>query len=485
MKQDDYLDLSVLDSLPVPDENKLNRDYEEALSRFSLKVIALDDDPTGVQTVHDISVFTDWSENTFIEGFMESNHLFFILTNSRAMPEHITVEIHRQMAERIHQASEKTGKGYILISRSDSTLRGHYPSEPETLRKVIEEMSGVHFDGEIIYPFFKEGGRYTINNIHYVREGNQLTPAGMTEFAKDKTFGYHSSHLGRWVGEKSGGKYKEEDCIYISLEDLRDLQYEKITDQLMSASDFSKIIVNSVDYCDVKAFAISLINAVNQGKHYIIRSAAAIAKVLGGITDAPLLRRDQLITPSNSNGGLVIIGSHVKKTSQQLDELKNSGLPLSFMEFDVGSALVEHGLEQERKRLRDKVEGLIKNGQTAVVYTSRKLLKTDGADREQQLAVSVGISDSLTGIVSDLSVRPSFIIAKGGITSSDVGTKALRVHRATVMGQIKPGIPVWMTGEESKFPNMPYVIFPGNVGEISTLKEIVQELMGLSLADGT
>ena len=76
-----------------------------------------------------------------------------------------------------------------------------------------------------------------------------------------------------------------------------------------------------------------------------------------------------------------------------------------------------------------------------------------------------------------LSIRPGFIIAKGGITSSDVGTKALRVRRATVLGQVRPGIPVWLTGPESKFPEMPYIIFPGNVGEITTLREVVELLL--------
>ena len=64
----------------------------------------------------------------------------------------------------------------------------------------------------------------------------------------------------------------------------------------------------------------------------------------------------------------------------------------------------------------------------------------------------------------------------GGITSSDVGTKALGVKRALVMGQIRPGIPVWKTGPESRFPDTPYVIFPGNVGEDSTLRECVEVL---------
>ena len=75
-----------------------------------------------------------------------------------------------------------------------------------------------------------------------------------------------------------------------------------------------------------------------------------------------------------------------------------------------------------------------------------------------------------------MTVTPAFVIAKGGITSSDVGTKALAVKRANVLGQIRPGIPVWQTGEESKFPQTPYVIFPGNVGENTTLREAVEVL---------
>jgi uncharacterized protein YgbK (DUF1537 family) len=83
----------------------------------------------------------------------------------------------------------------------------------------------------------------------------------------------------------------------------------------------------------------------------------------------------------------------------------------------------------------------------------------------------------VTSLIGELNVRPGFIITKGGMTSSDVATKALRVRRAAVMGQIKPGVPVWMTDSGSKFPNMPHVIFPGNVGENTTLREVAEVLM--------
>ena len=81
-------------------------------------------------------------------------------------------------------------------------------------------------------------------------------------------------------------------------------------------------------------------------------------------------------------------------------------------------------------------------------------------------------------MIGKLSVRPSFIVAKGGITSSDVGVKALRVRKALVKGQIRPGIPVWQTGEESTFPGLPYVIFPGNVGAEDDLYRIAETLIG-------
>ena len=463
-----------------PDRSHIKALLKAELSDFNKKIIVLDDDPTGIQTVHQLSVYTDWSEASLIQGFTEDTGMFFVLTNSRSFTQDQTRCAHQEMAHNILGAARKTGQDFLIISRSDSTLRGHYPTETRVLKEQLESATGKTFDGEILLPFFMEGGRYTINNIHYVKEGSQLVPAAQTDYAHDKAFGYTSSHLGEWCEEKTGGAYLAKDLVYISLEDLRACRFDRIERQLAGISGFNKVIVNALDYVDVEVFAIALLRVMKQGKTFMIRSAAALPKVLSGLPDRPLLGHDELITAGQKNGGIILIGSHVKKTSDQLAALRESAIPLEYIEFNQHLVLVENGLKQEVDRIVTLSEEKIKAGRTVVVYTRRDRLDLNTDDKDQQLAISVQISDAITSIVGRLTIRPGFILAKGGITSSDVGTKALTVKRALVLGQIKPGIPVWLTGQESKFPGMPYIIFPGNVGDTDTLKEIVLLLTGRS-----
>jgi len=473
------LDISVLSQVKDVDTKKVDEMLAEALKKLNKKIVVFDDDPTGVQTVNNVSVYTDWSVDTLVSGFNEEKSIFFVLTNSRGFTAAQTIKAHHEMAANLVEAGKLTGKDYIIISRSDSTLRGHYPIETEVLKEDIEKATGKHFDGEIMLPFFKEGGRFTINNVHYVKEGDKLTPAAMTEFAKDKTFGYKSSFLPDYVEEKTGGKFKSKDVTCIALDDIRNMDTDKIASQLMAVKDFNKIVVNAVDYVDVKIFAIAFCKAVGAGKEFMFRSAAAITKVLGGVPDKALLTHDELVSDS-TKGGIVLIGSHVKKTTMQLEELKNAKKPLEFIEFHAGRVLEKGGLDDEAAKVTAEAEKIIDSGKSVCVYTSRELVKLDTDDKDKILEASVAISNAVVKVIGSLNVKPAFIVAKGGITSSDVGTKALKVKKATVMGQIKPGIPVWRTGKESKFPNMPYVIFPGNVGEVWTLREAVEVLMGVS-----
>ena len=477
----EIMECKVIPFHTVEERSKTDADKAEALlsqamEGFHKKLVVLDDDPTGVQTVHDVSVYTDWEEESIRKGFEEKEAMFFILTNSRSFSVEETTKVHQDIAARVAKVARELGQDFMIISRGDSTLRGHYPLETQLLADGLTKNEGVVIDGEIICPFFPEGGRYTMDNIHYVKEQDNLVPAGMTEFARDKTFGYKSSDLTEYVEEKTEGKYHKEDCITISLDELNALDVQGIKDKLMSAQNMAKIIVNAVSYADLKVFCAALVLAMKAGKHYMARTAAAFTKVMGRISDQPLLGRAQL-EGDTKNGGIVLIGSHVKKTTDQLNCLKELDGQADFMEFQVNTVFEENGLEKAVERTVKAAEEKILSGRTVVIYTSRQLLAPENMTPEEKLHISVKISNAVTSIIGKLSVKPKFIIAKGGITSSDVGTKALRVKKARVMGQVKKGIPVWMTGEESKFPGMPYIIFPGNVGEVSTLKEIVEELI--------
>jgi len=471
------LGIEVLKEYPqINDEMVQNLLINEIKSNQD-KIIVLDDDPTGVQTVHDISVYTDWSYESIRSGFQEENKMFYILTNSRGFSVEQTTKVHHEIGQRIAEIAKEENKGYLMISRGDSTLRGHYPLETEILKEEFEKFQDYKVDGEILCPYFREGGRYTLGNVHYVKYDRELIPCAETEFAKDKTFGYHNSDLCAYIEEKTNGAYLKEDVLSISLEALRALKLDEITDKLMQVKDFGKVIVNAIDACDIKVFCIALYRAISKGKHFMFRTAAGFVKELGGITDKPSLSKSEMIVKDIGTGGIIVVGSHTSKTTSQLELLKDLR-GLEFIEFNSDLVLEEGKLEEEVKAVIAKEEAFIKEGKTVVVYTKRKLLTLEKDSKEEALLRSIKISEAVQSLVGKLTVTPAFVIAKGGITSSDVGTKALQVKKANVLGQVKPGIPVWQTGDESKFPRIPYIIFPGNVGEETTLKEVVEILLG-------
>ena len=309
------LSAEVLSSYKEIDEAAVDGLLNKEIAANNKKIVVLDDDPTGVQTVHDISVYTNWEKESIRQGFEEENHLFYVLTNSRGFTAGQTAKAHREIAAVVDEVAKECGKEYIFISRSDSTLRGHYPLETEILKENYENNTGKTIDGEIICPFFKEGGRFTIGNVHYVKYGEELVPADETEFAKDKTFGYSTAVMPEYVEEKTEGAYKASDVTCISLEDIHNTDFDKIEEQLMAVKDFNKIIVNAIDYADVKVFCTALYRAMAKGKVFMFRTAAAIVKVMGGVSSQPLLTREQMVVKETENGGIIVVGSHTDRKS--------------------------------------------------------------------------------------------------------------------------------------------------------------------------
>ncbi|RAL26205.1 four-carbon acid sugar kinase family protein [Thermoflavimicrobium daqui] len=440
------------------------------------KIVVLDDDPTGVQTVHDVSVITDWSKQWILKALQEDNHLFYILTNTRSMEPDQAEQINREIICQLVECAQELKISFSVISRSDSTLRGHYPLEIDVIQEEIERKNGMSMDGHLIIPAFFEGKRYTIRNTHYLLEEETLVPVHDTEFAKDTVFGYQTGVLPDWIQEKRGAVTKTPIHV-ISLEDIRLGGIDRVCKILCSVENHAPIVVNAVAYEDLEVVSLALINAWEQGKNFLYRTAASFVKAFAGLEDRPLLTGEEMInTAGREHGGLIVVGSHTRKTTEQLQHLVQEQ-KVNIVEIDVTKLLNQENRHQEIARVTEEMNRFIKQGINTVVYTSRDVIIAP--EKLRNLDISQTISHSLSTLVNHLSVSPQFIIAKGGITSSDIATDGLCIKKAKVLGQVVSGIPVWFTGSESRFPYTPYVVFPGNVGERGTLSEIVAKIQNI------
>lgn len=462
--------------LPPISNNEINRKWLSSVKKISRKIIVLDDDPTGTQTVNSIPIYTSWNLDNLRKVMEDKYKLIYILTNSRALTSTETEKLHHQLVKNLKLVSQKERKKFLIISRSDSTLRGYYPLETKIIYEELKEEGEI--DGEIIIPFFLEGGRITYNDIHYVKEGDQLIPVNQTEFAKDFNFGYKSSDLKEWIEEKTAGEYPAHTVVSISLEMLRKKDIQGILDKLLKVKNFNKVIVNALEYTDLKVFVIALVESLHGGKKFLFRTAASFVQVIGGINPKPLLTKDALYQKGEpSASGLIIIGSYIKKTTKQMKKLAELS-NIAWVEWDVTQIKNQKCFNAEVNKVLYKVKNGFNMKKDVCIYTSREYYGEhfQKGNENKNLIFSAYVSKGLVKVVRSLKIRPSFIVSKGGITSSDIGVKGLEVKRAMVMGQIQPGIPVWKLGSESRFPGLPYIIFPGNVGTDDTLKKVVEIL---------
>lgn len=440
------------------------------------KLVVLDDDPTGTQTVHDVPVLTTWEPAVLALEFGNDLPCFYLLTNTRAFPTAEAVRINREIAHNLAKAAGN--HEFIVLSRGDSTLRGHFPDETDALGRALTG-GGLVTPPVLFVPYFEAGGRYTVNDVHYVAENDTLVPAGDTMFAKDSAFGYRSSNLCAWVEEKSAGAIKAADVKTISLNDIRIGGPEAVIAKLLALRDGDVCIGNAAAPRDLEVLAWAALQAEKLGSRLMYRTAASFVAARLGIAPMAFWQPDRTCT-AETHGGLIMVGSHVSKTTQQLELLLAMGT------VDPVLLPVKDLMDE---KLREKVlcdaiartSNGIRAGRDVVVFTSRTLISGSGA--EESLAISSEVSDALVELLMRIDAAPRFLIAKGGITSSDLATRALGVKRAMVRGQILPGIPVWELGPETKFPGLPYVVFPGNVGGPDSLAEALEKFNSETVID--
>lgn len=463
------LGIDYLDSLPPEWQIDPLPSIQSELGKSSYKVAVLDDDPTGTQTVRNIPVLTTWSVQALEEELVGNFPAFYVLTNSRSLTQDEACLLAEEIGTNLRHASERSGVRVIVISRSDSTLRGHFPSEVDAVAAALGKEQLPY----LVIPFFLEGGRYTINDIHYVKEQDKLVPAAQTPFARDAAFGFNHSNLTHYIEEKTGGKIVAEEVVSVTLEDIRVGGPDKVAEIFRGVPPGLACFVNAASYRDMEVVVSALIAVENEGYEFLYRSAASFVRSRIGLDagDGPL-HGSQLVTPS-SNGGLFVIGSYVPKTTNQVNTLLEL-TDIVPIEVKVDELLDNERRSSEIAHVVDRVNQTLGSGEDAAVYTSRSLIT--GSDAASSLEIGQIVSDSLVKIVKSIEKHPRYLVAKGGITSSDVATKALGIKRAMVIGQALPGVPAWRCGDETRYPGMTYIVFPGNVGEDDALAQIVNKI---------
>ena len=477
---------SLIRSLPVHSEQVLNKDltfenlppiWPHSLigeirsihEQSGRRLVILDDDPTGTQTVHDVPLLTEWSIPVLKQELQQSN-TFFILTNSRSLPEAKAQALNIEIGQHLKIAAMQVDVEFFVLSRSDSTLRGHYPAEVDALCEGIDYQP----DATVMVPYFEAGGRYTIGDTHYVHMGEELVPASQTEFAKDKSFPYSYGYLPKYVEEKTKGRISAGQVYSIDLHTIRTGGPTAVFDKLMRLPDGGVIVLNAAHDRDMAVAVRGLLMAQDAGKQYIYRTAASFVSALAGISLQPLLTAQSMRIHTQA-GGILLVGSHVQKSTDQLNQALQ--LPnITAIELEVEKLLESDQYDALIESYSQQIHAALYVQRDVIAYTSRKLIATK--DAASSLAINRKVSAAVVELVKKLSIQPKFLIAKGGITANDVATKGLGVRRAMIAGQLQPGIPVWYLGEEAKFPHMHYVVYPGNVGTVEGLADAIRAFRG-------
>jgi uncharacterized protein YgbK (DUF1537 family) len=494
------LEADVLAAFPaeVQIPAQLVADAVAASSAASPRVlVVLDDDPTGTQSVANLPVLTRWEVVDFEWAFAHiaesrSQPAVYVLTNTRSLD---PVEAAARNEEIVRNALAAAGDDVRLgfVSRSDSTLRGHYPLEPDVIAATIADVTGEATDGVVMVPAFPDAGRVTIGGVHYMRgtghDAGKLTPVAETEFAKDASFGFANSEMAKYVEEKSQGRFPAGDVIVLDLNIIRagaaaangsagdpELSAKAIADAIEPATNSAPIVADIVTENDLRALALGLEEAGRRGKKLLYRVGPPFVRGRIGQEIREALSGEEAYegnTPSTT-GGLIVVGSHVGLTTRQLNVLTARHSAARIIEIDV-EKLLASGAEAYLDEMVAAVVHALHAGDV-ILHTSRLLIKTE--DAAASLKIARTVSAAVVAIVNRTlkTFPPRFVIAKGGITSSDVAAHGLEIRHAIVRGPMLPGIVSLWEPVDGPAKGIPYVVFAGNVGDDESLAQVTRKL---------
>jgi uncharacterized protein YgbK (DUF1537 family) len=438
----------------------------------------LDDDPTGSQSVHGIQVVTVPDPAEYRAALAGAAPTAFVLTNTRSMPEPDAVARNTAVAADLFAVAGD--RPIDLVSRSDSTLRGHVLAEIGALDRARRAARGRGHDAVLLAPAYLEAGRVTAGDVHWAQAGGRFVPVGETEFARDATFGYTDSNLRDFVVAKSRGAIVPGQVRSIGLADIRVGGPNRVAEILDGAARGDIVVVNALDYSDLETVALAAHEVQAGGKSFLYRTGPSFVRALDGQEPRGPLTEAEIWPDGHPGGhGLIVVGSHVGQTTRQVAALRET-LGAAEVEVDVPALLAMDDAAGTRyvAATAERVAAALL-AVDVLLLTSRALVAT--AEAEANLDIARRVSAAVSGVVGAvLSAAPAWVLAKGGITSHDVAVRGLGIRRAEVAGQLFPGMvslyrPV---AADPRAVGRPYIVFAGNVGDERALADVAVRMSG-------
>ncbi len=441
-----------------------------------MKIIIFDDDPTGSQTVYGCPLLLNWDERSLEKVFKHPSQLIFILANTRSLPSALADKKIREICLSLKRFFIRQGYSkddYLYISRGDSTLRGHGVLEPATL---AEELGPFHATFHI--PAFFEGGRTTEDGIHYLNG----IPVHMTDFGRDKLFGFSTSDLAQWIKEKSCGKIEVENILHLGIKQLdmafhNEDGFESLLRFLSKLENNISVVVDAKfpQHLEILARAIK---KISKEKRFLFRTAASFINALSGLPPNPKSTSDLVSLKSKNidfeyKPGLIMVGSHVQLATNQLEillkeksceglEIPVSKLADIFVLDDCQQLILElEGI------LLSKIESILGRKKIPVLYTTREEMQF--SSNSERMNFGLKLAEFMAILVGKITNKLGYIISKGGITTQLLLQKGLHLNQVNLQGQILPGLSIVKTMSDQN--KLPVITFPGNLGNDKTLLE--------------
>jgi uncharacterized protein YgbK (DUF1537 family) len=497
-----------------------------ASGAHSMKIVVIDDDPTGSQTVHGCPLLLRWDPQSLKAGLRHPSPLLFILANTRALAPRDADRRVRDICASLRQARAALGlESWLVVSRGDSTLRGHFPLEVE----VMEAELGP-FDATLLVPAFLEGGRTTVEGVHRVRG----VEAHRTEFARDRLFGYRNSFLPAWVEEKSGGRISASAVERISLAELEAVSsqgdgglraHQRLVERLGGFQGNPVVVVDAERPEHLAALGVAVRELMGprragdrweKPRRFLFQSAASLLNGLADLPPQPLgaqelaaLRRrgnfgssaaDVNPNPHRSSPlpGLVLVGSHVPLADSQLERLLDQPgcggveLQVARLQRILEGPMPDRLLESMEAAWGERLRGVLASGRTPVFFSSRGEAACRHADERRALGVT--LARLMGRVVARLAPDLGYVISKGGITTHTLLAEGLQLGAVELMGQLLPGLSLVLTpdaggptsgstgrGGAAGTGRLPVLTFPGNLGETNTLVEAWRWMEGMGV----